>query len=338
MTCSCSSRSARPSSIIPLGSWETTSADTGPSTRSQIRLHDLAGIAVLLGEQRGVRGRSGEDAPGGDLLHLGDAPGVDEKPHCAAPTLRQPPDQHPRPARPRARPRPRSSTRRPLQPSSSPIASATGVTDSALRSCRRGEDPEAGPPQQHVGDRARLLEAGGDHRLGEQVGAVPRRSGAPARGARAASSSTSRAGVPVAEGELLQRAIGQVGLAETFGQVEILRPRRHPERDVLGAARRHAPLALDHPVDDLLRHAPPSRQLAARDRQHPRGGLVELGLARDVHRLAWDRRSRSAAGPRRRRRSGRRRPRSSSKYVVDRLEQVVDVVGAGLRTWSMSPS
>ena len=41
------------------------------------------GIALLLGEQRRVGRRAGEDAPGGDLLHLGDGSGVDEEPHGA---------------------------------------------------------------------------------------------------------------------------------------------------------------------------------------------------------------------------------------------------------------
>jgi hypothetical protein len=42
---------------------------------------DLAGVAVLLGEQRRVGGGAGQDAPARDLLHLGDGPGVDEEPH-----------------------------------------------------------------------------------------------------------------------------------------------------------------------------------------------------------------------------------------------------------------
>ena len=48
--------------------------------------HDVARVALLLGEQRGVRGGAGEDAPGGDLLHLGDRPGVYEEPHVPVPS------------------------------------------------------------------------------------------------------------------------------------------------------------------------------------------------------------------------------------------------------------
>ena len=51
-----------------------------------------------------------------------------------------------------------------------PSASATGVTDSGVAQLRRGEQAEAGAAQEHVGDRARLLEPRRDRRLGEQVG------------------------------------------------------------------------------------------------------------------------------------------------------------------------
>ena len=47
--------------------------------------HDVAGVAVLLREQRGVRGRAGQDAPGRDLLHLGDRSCVYEEPHAPSP-------------------------------------------------------------------------------------------------------------------------------------------------------------------------------------------------------------------------------------------------------------
>ena len=150
---------------------------------------------------------------------------------------------------------------------------------------RRGEHAEPGAAQQHVGDRARLLEPGRDRRLGEQVGL----SGDDRRrqlGALAGEPQHVAGRVAVAEGELLAIARRQVGLGEPLGRVEVVLRRRHPERDVGGAAGGLAALALDHPVDDLLRHPPPGRQLAAGDRQHPRRGLVQLRLARDVDRLA----------------------------------------------------
>ena len=102
-------------------------------------------------------------------------------------------------------------------------------------------------------------------------------------------------------------------------------------------AGRLAPLALDQPVDRLLRHPPPGRQLAAGDRQHPRGGLVELRLARDVDRLlrvaGRDQRPHPGVGADQV--AGAER---DAEELVDRVEQVLDVVprpGAG---WSMSPS
>ncbi len=42
-------------------------------------LDDVPRIAVLLRQQRWIGGRPGQDAPARDLLHLGDAPGVNEK-------------------------------------------------------------------------------------------------------------------------------------------------------------------------------------------------------------------------------------------------------------------
>jgi hypothetical protein len=44
----------------------------GPTHEVADPPHDVAGIALLLCEQRRVRGRSGEDPPGGDLLDLRD--------------------------------------------------------------------------------------------------------------------------------------------------------------------------------------------------------------------------------------------------------------------------
>ena len=96
-------------------------------------------------------------------------------------------------------------TRRRDQPSSAPIASATGRTESASRSCPRGEDPQAGASQEHIGDAARLLKAGGDRRLGKQVGAPgDDRRGQPRLPAGEVEDGAG--GVPVAEGELAREA------------------------------------------------------------------------------------------------------------------------------------
>ena len=104
-------------------------------------------------------------------------------------------------------------------------------------------------------------------------------------GRSAASARTCAGGVAVAEGELLGGVVGELAGLERRRRHQVLGRCRHPERDVGGAAGKVAALALGEPVDGLLRHPPPGRQLAAGDRQHPRGGLVELRLARDVDRL-----------------------------------------------------
>ena len=153
-TCSCSSARARPSAIIPAASSETTSAEVGPPTRSQMRLHDVARIAVLLGEQRGVGRRAGEDPPLRDLLDLCDGSGVDEKPHAAS-RLLQPTVDAERPLGGRGRGGvnslgrglgepgfPRSLRLLPRVPASSaPSTSATGLTSSAVRSCGAARMP-----------------------------------------------------------------------------------------------------------------------------------------------------------------------------------------------------
>ena len=54
VTCSCSSRSARPSATIPSGSAETTSAETGPPTRSQIRRMISPGSPSSLASSEGL--------------------------------------------------------------------------------------------------------------------------------------------------------------------------------------------------------------------------------------------------------------------------------------------
>ena len=88
------------------------------------------------------------------------------------------------------------------------------------------------------------------------------------------------------------------------------------------------PVALDDSVDDELRHPPPGGELAAGDRQHPRRGLVELGLARDVHRLlrvaGGDQRPHAGVGAR-----DVVGGQLQLQVLVDRVQQVVDVVVAG---------
>ena len=170
------------------------------------------------------------------------------------------------------------------QPSSPPSASATGRTESASRSCGAATQRQAGAAQQDVGDdracssRAAITTSAsrsgrpGDDRRG-QLGSLG--------GERAARCARrGRSGRRVA-----RRSPRAAVASATLGRLEVLVLGRHPERDLGGAARRLAAVALDHPVDDLLGHPPPGRQLAAGDRQHPRRGLVELRLARDVDRL-----------------------------------------------------
>ena len=112
---------------------------------------------------------------------------------------------------------------------------------------------------------------------------------------------------------------------------------RLPERDLVRPTRRLASVALDEPIDGHLRHPPPRRQLAAGDRDQPARGLVQLGLARDVHRLARvtdrDQRPHAGVGAGQLLRAERR-----PEERVDRLEQVLDVRRTTGWTWSMSPS
>ena len=143
----------------------------------------------------------------------------------------------------------------------------------------RGGQPEAGAAQQHVADAARLLAAGREGRLGQQVG----HAGQDRLGELAALGGGREhvvGGEAVAAGELL------VGvLLHALDARELVRVDRHPERDLAGAAGRLAAVALDQAVDGHLRHPPPGRELAAGDRDHAARGLVQLGLARDVDRL-----------------------------------------------------
>ena len=138
-------------------------------------------------------------------------------------------------------------------------------------------------------------------------------------------------GVAVAEGELLCCALGQIDVG-----LQVLVARRHPQRDVVGARLGLAALPLDDPVDHLLGHPPPGGELAAGDRQHPRGGLIELRLAGDVDRLlrvpGRDQGPHPGVG------AGQLiGAELELEVVVEGFEQIGDVVTGG-RHWSMSPS
>src|SRR5215208_5925357 len=83
------------------------------------------------------------------------------------------------------------------------------------------------------------------------------------------------------------------------------------------------------PIDGHLRHPAPRRELPAGDRDHPAGGLVELGLARDVDGLlrvpGGDERPHARVGARDVARCER-----AAEERVDRLEQIRDVALSGL--------
>ena len=110
---------------------------------------------------------------------------------------------------------------------------------------------------------------------------------------------------------------------------QLLHVDRLPQRDLLGPAGRVARVALDDPVDGHLGHSPPRRELSARDRDHPGGGLVQLGLSGYVHRLLrvarGDQGSHAGEGAGQAARAERR-----AEEGVDGIEQVVDVVGGWL--------
>ncbi len=105
-----------------------------------------------------------------------------------------------------------------------------------------------------VPDRARLLAPGGEDDFGQQVRAA---GGTIASASSGATASTPRA-MPVPAHELLARPLrrgDQVGRGDG-----------HPERQLVRDAARVVAVALDDPVDGLLGHPPPGRELAARDR------------------------------------------------------------------------
>ena len=77
---------------------------------------------------------------------------------------------------------------------------------------------------------------------------------------------------PVATRQMLARALADLAACPASA----LDLDRMAERDLVGTAGRLAELALDEAVHDHLRHAPPGRELPARDRDHAGGGLVQL--------------------------------------------------------------
>ncbi len=143
----------------------------------------------------------------------------------------------------------------------------------------RVEQPEPGAAQQHVGDRAGLLVASREHRLGQQVRLAGHDRAAQVRAL-------------LGEGEQLARgvavAVGEQRVARVVDPVDVrhlLGIDRQAERDLVRAAGRLAALALDDPVDRQLRHPPPGRELAAGDRDQAGARLEQLRAARDVDGL-----------------------------------------------------
>jgi hypothetical protein len=177
------------------------------------------------------------------------------------------------------------------------------------------------PAQQHVGERADLLAPRGERRFGGDVGcARTDPAGQPGRLRRKLQHVDG--GVPIARGQVL--ADLGVHALDARKRLKVL---GHSERDLVGAARGLASLPLDHPVHRELGHPAPGRELAAGDRDESRARLVELCLARDVHRLARvaarDQRTNAGVGAREVAAAER-----GGEEVVDRADQVVDVLVA----------
>ena len=194
---------------------------------------------------------------------------------------------------------------------SRPRASATPrAASSPMRVRRSSASPTVSRPARGA-PRRRSRPAGRPARRARSAG--------PARRSRAATASTVVGGVAVAAGEALVGRLGHALHARQAGGVD-----RLAQRDLVRAARRRARLALDEAVDGQLRHPPPGRQLAAGDGDHPAGGLVELGLARDVDRLlrvaGGDQRSHAGVGARDVLAAER-----GAEVGVDRAQQVGDV-------------
>ena len=174
-----------------------------------------------------------------------------------------------------------SSMRSSLQPSSAPtsggdVADVLGVAELGQR--------RAAPAGCGAAARRRRSAPA---RSGRRSRPRPSGRGGPRRSGRAS------AGSLRGEGEHARRWHGRSGRRAARAPPRAARASvsrssgraRHAERDVVGPRGRLAAVALDDPVHDLLRHPPPGGELAAGDRQHPRGGLIELGPARDVHGL-----------------------------------------------------
>ena len=92
----------------------------------------LAGVPLFLRQERRIGRGAGQNAPGGDLFHLGNAPGVDEQPHAAETTPL--PGSIPSLSATATQASDSTRTRSALHPSSPPKASATARTDSPSRS------------------------------------------------------------------------------------------------------------------------------------------------------------------------------------------------------------
>ena len=186
-----------------------------------------------------------------------------------------------------------------------------------------GEQAEARASQQHVADAAGLLLACRLGDLGEQVGQA-----GDDRLRQLAAVGGERehvvGGVAVAGGE---RRIGLGGHALHARQ--LLHGDRLTERNLVRPARRVAGVALDQPINGHLGHPPPCGELAAGDGDHPRGGLIQLGLARDVHRLLGV--AGGDQGPHAGERAGQLGgPEGRPEEAVDGGQEVVHVLGGGL--------
>ena len=206
-------------------------------------------------------------------------------------------------------------------PSPRPRARVPGEPGRAQRA--RVQQPQPGAAQQHVLERARLLAAGGERRLDDQVGQVGHDPLGQRRGRPRPSASRPRRRGRSGAARWSRTSSSSCGWPSSSPGRE-----RHAQRDLGGPAGRLAALALHDPVDRALRHPAPGGQLAAGDRDHPRAGLVQLGLARDVDRLL-----RVAGGDQR----PHARVRAAQvgggerggEELVDRVQQVLDVVLGG---------
>ena len=150
-------------------------------------LDDVARVAVLLRQERRVGGRTGEDAPAGDLLDLGDRSGVDEEPHCAqlrsAPRSLSRRDRCPRPQRrrPTGRPPRRSACASSRAPRPSPQRRGAPTRRCEAAAPRAGQGGCGAAARRPPSGPARGEPRRPPRRAGR---AARRRSGSPAPGAR----------------------------------------------------------------------------------------------------------------------------------------------------------